>query len=97
MKEQQAKKQENIRHFILALVCASCLIVVVGCNDAQVEGDYNNPYSITQVQTMMSYHGALVAKFDGKRWWFLHGTRWIPIEAGGAKEYALNQGDRSPM
>jgi len=38
---------------------------------------------------MMSYHGALVARFDGKQWWFLAGKRWVKLEAGGAHEYAL--------
>ncbi len=97
MNTQHTEKKEKIRLFLLALVCASCLIVVVGCNDAQVEGDYSNPYSFAQVQAMMTYHGALVAKFDGRQWWFLHGRRWIPIEAGGAREYALNQRATQPM
>ncbi|MBW2097335.1 MAG: hypothetical protein JRG77_00725 [Deltaproteobacteria bacterium] len=38
---------------------------------------------------MLSYHGALVAKFDGNQWYFLSGNRWIKLENAGAYKYAL--------
>ncbi len=87
----------ELYRIFLALALASCLIVMVGCQDVQVEGGSDNPYTLAQVEAMMGYHGALVARFDGKQWWFLRGRRWIPIEAGGAREYALNTVQRGPM
>ena len=55
-----------------------------------ITGEYETTYSMAQVERMMSYHGALVARFDGHKWFFLKGDRWIPLENAGAREYAMS-------
>jgi len=77
------------RRIAVAMLLGCCLLFMTACQDAQVKGEYSNPYTLTQVKQMMAYHGALVARFDGKQWWFLSGKRWVKLEAGGAHEYAL--------
>jgi len=62
---------------------------MTACQDAQVKGDYRNPYTPAEVRRMMNFHGSLVAKFDGRQWWFLSGDRWLRIENAGAHEVAL--------
>lgn len=73
----------------VTLLLAALVVLLAACQDAQVKGEYHNPYSAKQVRTMMAYHGALVAKFDGHQWWFLSGDQWIRIENAGASEFAL--------
>ncbi len=73
----------------LALVAAGLLLFMAACQDPQVLGDYSNPYTPEQVAKMMSYHGALVARFDGKQWWFLSGNRWIRLDNAKALDFAL--------
>ncbi len=65
------------------------LFLLGGCKDAKVRGDYKNPYTTDEVRRMMAYHGAQVARFDGKQWWFLSGRRWVKLENDGAQAYAL--------
>ena len=45
-------------------------------------------YPPSAVRRMMAYHGALVSRYEGGRWLFLKGRRWIPLEAGGAQAVA---------
>ncbi|MBW1965671.1 MAG: hypothetical protein JRI40_10770 [Deltaproteobacteria bacterium] len=73
----------------VVLIIASFLFLFTACQDAQVTGEYDNPYTTDEVKTMLSYHGALVAKFDGRQWYFLSGDRWIKLENAGAYKYAL--------
>jgi hypothetical protein len=78
-----------IRRLSAVLIIASLPFLFTACQDAQVKGEYDNPYTPDKVKTMLSYHGALVAKFDGDQWWFLFGDRWIKLENAGAYKYAL--------
>ena len=73
----------------VVLIIASVLFLFTACQDAQVTGEYDNPYTPDEVKTMLSYHGALVAKLDGNQWYFLSGDRWIKLENAGAYKYAL--------
>lgn len=79
----------KIRKFCIVLIVVSLIALMTACQDTKVTGEYNNPYSLTQVRHMMAYHGALVAKFDGNQWWFLSGDRWIKLENAGAYKFAL--------
>ncbi len=45
-------------------------------------------YTIDQIQRMMRYHGALVAKFDGMNWRFWSGSAWIKLDNANALKYA---------
>ncbi len=83
------KWQDFAHRFNIVLIMVCFVIIMTACQDSQVNGEYNNPYSKAQIQRMMAYHGSLVAKFDGKQWWFLSGDRWIKIENAGAYEFAL--------
>lgn len=58
------------------------LIITSGCEQAQVSSGNINPYRKDEVVSMLSYHGTLVARFDGKRWLVLIGKKWMPIENG---------------
>jgi hypothetical protein len=78
-----------IRRLSAVLFIASLLFLFMACQDTQVKGAYDNPYTPDEVKTMLSYHGALIAKFDGNQWWFLSGDRWIKLENAGAYKYAL--------
>ena len=73
----------------MVLIIAGFLFLFPACKDAKVTKKYDNPYTPDEVKTMLSYHGALVAKFDGNQWYFLSGDRWIKIENAGAYKYAL--------
>ncbi|HID96787.1 MAG TPA: hypothetical protein EYP57_01125 [Thermodesulfobacteriaceae bacterium] len=80
----------RMRRFIKRTILPAgiCLVILLsGCHNSQVQGEYDNPYSKADVKLMMTYHGASVARFDGRQWWFLAGDRWIKIESGGAYEY----------
>lgn len=76
---------------VLVAVTLLFLLLLSGCQDTKVgvRDDYKNPYTIDEVRRMMAYHGAQVAKFDGKQWWFLSGRRWVKLENDGAQAYAL--------
>lgn len=76
------------RKIALAVIFTGLLFLVVACKDAQVRGNYLNPYTPEQISRMMSYHGALVAKFDGRQWWFLSGSRWIRLDNANALNFA---------
>jgi hypothetical protein len=78
-----------IRRLSAILYITSFFFLFTACQDAQVKGEYDNLYTPDEVKTMLSYHGALVAKFDGNQWWFLSGDRWIKLENAGAYKYAL--------
>ena len=93
----RSQRDRELYRLFLAVTLASCLIVMAGCHTAQVREGAESPYTCAQVEAMMGYHGALVARFDGHRWWFLRGRRWIPLEAGGAREYALSRVGSSSM
>jgi hypothetical protein len=71
------------------IITVGLLFLFTACQDTQVTGEYDNPYTPDEVKTMLSYHGALVAKFDGNQWYFLSGDRWIKLENAGAYKYAL--------
>lgn len=79
-------KRISVYVVIIGLLCT-----ISACNtpDSKVNGEYHNPYTRAEVDRMLRYHGALVARFDGKQWYFLSGHRWIKIENGGAKRFAL--------
>lgn len=79
----------NYLHRLSAVLIISGLLLFTACQDAQVKGEYDNPYTLDEVKTMLSYHGALVAKFDDNQWYFLSGDRWIKLENAGAYKYAL--------
>ena len=77
---------------MLVLLALMLLLLSLGaCStpDSQVGGEYNNPYTKAEIKSMLKYHGALVARFDGKQWYFLSGRRWIKIENGGARKFAM--------
>ena len=78
-----------LRRLSVLLIIAGFLFLFPACQDAKVTKKYDNPYTPDEVKTMLSYHGALVAKFDGNQWYFLSGDRWIKIENAGAYKYAL--------
>ncbi|MBA2849733.1 hypothetical protein HNQ76_002135 [Thermosulfuriphilus ammonigenes] len=46
-----------------------------------IKGDYHNPYSLEDVKRLMNFHGALVARYDGGRWYFLSGRRWYRLDS----------------
>ena len=73
----------------MAYLIAGFFAFVAVCQDTQVRGKYKNPYTPGEVQRMMAYHGALVARFDGKQWWFLSSDRWFRLENAGAQEFAF--------
>ena len=72
-------------------VMLSCFLFLTGCQDAKTQGDYVNKYSKEEIKLMMRYHGALVARFDGKQWWCLQGKRWIRIDSARAAQFAKLQ------
>ncbi len=74
---------------ILALFCVFSTLAACNTPDSKVGGAYSNPYTKVQIEKMLRYHGALVAKFDKGQWYFLSGHRWIKIENGGARQFAL--------
>ncbi|NDY42395.1 hypothetical protein G3N55_06005 [Dissulfurirhabdus thermomarina] len=79
------------RAVVLALAGVTVVIALLlwpGYQDGVVKGNYHNPYTPQEVRRMMAYHGALVARFDGRQWWFLSGGRWVRLENYGAQEYA---------
>jgi hypothetical protein len=78
-----------LRCLRVILLIAGLLFFFTSCKDAQVTGEYNNPYTPDEVKTMLSYHGALVAKFEDNQWYFLSGDRWIKLENAQAYKYAL--------
>lgn len=78
-----------LRCLRVVLVIVGLLFLFTSCKDAPVTGEYDNPYTADEVKTMLSYHGALVAKLDGNQWYFLSGDRWIKLENAEAYKYAL--------
>ncbi len=72
-------------------VILSCFFFLSGCKDTKIKGDYVHKYSMEEIKVMMRYHGALVARFDGKQWWCLQGKRWIKIDSARAAQYARLQ------
>jgi len=85
---------------IVSLLCMLSSLSACNTPDSEVEGSYNNPYTKAEIEKMLQYHGALVAKFDKGQWYFLSGHRWIKIENGGAKRFALAShvsSDKSPL
>ncbi len=90
------------KRIIVFLWLLGLLFTLPACNtmDSKVEGSYNNPYTKSEIERMLKYHGALVAKFEQGQWYFLSGHRWIKIENGGAKRFALagnTSREKSPL
>ena len=81
--------ENNLRRVSVVLIIVGLVFLYTARHDAQVTGEYDNPYTPDEVKTMLSYHGALVAKFDGNQWYFLSSDRWIKLENAGAYKYAL--------
>jgi hypothetical protein len=82
-------KKDFRRRIGAVLLLTALVFLLAACQDAQVKGEYDNPYSAKEVRKMMAYHGALIARFDGCQWWFLSGDQWIRIENAGASEFAF--------
>ncbi len=82
-----------LKRFVFISVLIGSLAGLTACNtdDSPVQGTYDNPYTKAEIEKMLRYHGALVAKFDNGQWYFLSGRRWVKIENGGARQFALNQ------
>ena len=80
---------DGARRFLLVVTLVGVIVLASGCQKHLVQGKAYNPYTPIQVKRMMEYHGALVAKFDGRQWWFLAGRHWIRLESAGAYKYAL--------
>ncbi len=81
-------KVDKIFKYLSFWVIFMCLLLLTGCKDARIQGDYIQKYSKEEIKLMMRYHGALVAKFDGKQWWCLQGKRWIRIDSARAAKFA---------
>lgn len=81
------------KRFAFILLLLGSLVGLTACNtaDSPIQGSYDNPYTKAEIEKMLRYHGALVAKFDNGQWYFLSGRRWVKIENGGARQFALNQ------
>jgi hypothetical protein len=77
------------RQIAAVVLLAAVLVIAGGCQDTAVQGEYKNPYTLSEVQRMLAYHGARVARFDGHQWWFLSGGRWIRLENAGAYGYTM--------
>ena len=89
MKVQRQAQIKKSQKLLLVVALIAVLAMANGCQKHVVKGDVYSPYTPTQVKKMMEYHGALVAKFDGRQWWFLAGRRWIRIENAGAYRYVM--------
>ncbi|GEM_PF-1042968 len=89
MKVQRQAQINRTQRLVLVFALIAILAMANGCQKHLVKGDAYSPYTPIQVKKMMEYHGALVAKFDGKQWWFLAGRRWIRIENAGAYKYVM--------
>jgi len=74
--------------FILSAIYLG-LFYVNSSEAIRISKGIESPYTVEQVETMMRYHGALVAKFQGGKWLFLKDGQWIAIENGNALEFAL--------
>ncbi len=72
-------------------VLLASFLFLTGCKDAKTQGNYIHKYSKEEIELMMRYHGALVARFDGNQWWCLQGKRWIRIDSARAAKYARLQ------
>ena len=84
-------KSNLIKGHIPLWILLSCFLFLTGCKDAKTQGDYIHKYSKEEIKIMMRYHGALVARFDGKQWWCLQGKRWIKIDSARAARFARLQ------
>ncbi len=82
---QRLKSLKNCACLCLLL---GCLVLLSGCKDTKVKGSYVPQYSKEEIKLMMHYHGALVARFDGKQWWCLQGKRWIRVNSAHADKFA---------
>ncbi len=72
----------------LWLLCMGILFLF-GCQEGRVsQGFAPSKYSKKEIELMMKYHGSLIAKFDGRRWWCLQGRRWIKIDSAKAAHFA---------
>ncbi len=82
-----------IKRFAFISLLVGILAGLTSCNtaDSPIQGTYDNPYTKAEIEKMLRYHGALVAKFDNGQWYFLSGRRWVKIENGGARQFALNK------
>ncbi|WP_456431338.1 hypothetical protein [Thermosulfuriphilus sp.] len=75
----------KIWRWILGIVIVSVVpglvFVLFSCGRTPVKGDYHNPYSLEDVKRLMDFHGALVARYDDGRWYFLSGRRWYRLDS----------------
>ncbi|RUM87294.1 MAG: hypothetical protein DSZ23_06055 [Thermodesulfatator sp.] len=85
------KNENGFKKWLPLWVLLSCLLFLTGCKDAATKGNYVHKYSKDEIRLMMRYHGALVARYDGKQWWCLQGKRWIKIDSARAAGYARLQ------
>ncbi len=91
--------QKDLKNFFLTIALTALIIGAVyggvfylsKTGEIRIVEGGEVPYTITQVEAMMRYHGAIVARFDGKRWCFLKDGKWIAIENGNALNYALKE------
>ena len=65
------------------------LSYIKGEGAIRVSSGIESPYTVEQVESMMRYHGALIAKFQGGKWLFLKDGQWIAIENGNALKFVL--------
>ena len=100
-------KERKIKKILLATTLTLCLLsaIYLGIFYVETTGQIRitegveSPYTVEQVETMMRYHGAVIAKFDQGHWLFLKDGNWIAIENGKALEFALRstQGRRPSL
>ena len=91
----------NIKKTFITFTLIVCLFFVIYMGEVFLKkrGDTlimigkEPPYTVEQIETMMKYHGALVAKFENDRWLFLKDGEWIAIENGNALEFVVRSID----
>ncbi len=82
------KFKKGVRNIIPLWLAGACLLFLSACQEAKITQGFDNKYSKKEIELMMQYHGALVAKYDGKQWWCLQGKRWIKIDSANAAKFA---------
>ena len=90
MNGKKFKKNFLIFVFIFCLLSAVCFgaYSLEQTGFVRISQGMDSPYTVQQVETMMKYHGALVAKFEDGKWFFLKDGAWIAIENGNALDFA---------
>jgi len=89
---------KNIRIAGTALIITTLAVGIVSCSAwyldsrfqvTRINAGNDVPFTFSQIKTMMRYHGAIVARFDGTTWWFLKNGKWIALTNDGALSYAF--------